>query len=80
MIDITLSVDGSYDHTGFNASHSCSFAVDVYTGRPVDAIMTEKCIKCDKCDIYADNGNCPNAQCAQTSILWKVLFRDASIT
>ena len=59
VIDITVSMDGSFDHTGYNASHSCSFAVDVFTGRPVDAVMIEKCIECDKCDSYPDNGNCP---------------------
>ena len=58
MIEITISLDGSFDHTGHNATHGCSFAVDVYTGRPIDAIMTEKCTECDKCDDYNDNGNC----------------------
>ena len=59
IINIAVSMDGSFDHTGFNARHGCSLAIDVFTGRPVDGIMTEKCIECKLSDKYTDNGNCP---------------------
>ena len=60
LLDVAISLDGSFDHTGTDATHCVSVAVEVYTGRPLDVIMTEKCTKCEKCNEYKDNGNCIN--------------------
>ena len=58
LLDITISIDGSFYHVWRDATHCASLAVEVYTGRPVDAVMTTKCTSCEKCNDYKDNGNC----------------------
>ena len=50
MLDITVSVDGSWTHRGRNALHCASFIVEVFTGRPLDVIVTEKCKDCKECE------------------------------
>ena len=58
ILDICISLDGSFDHIGYDASHCASIAVEVYTGRPVDVIMTAKCLKCDDRNDFRTNGTC----------------------
>ena len=35
-----------------------TFACEILTGRLIDFEITEKCIRCEKCDDIKDNGNC----------------------
>ena len=45
---------------GRDATHCTSLAVEVYTGRAVDAVMTTKCTSFERCNDYRNNGNCKN--------------------
>ena len=61
MLEVTISQDGSFDSRLF-ATKCTNFIVDVPTGRPLDVIMTEKCVKCPNSHLVSDNGNCPDGK------------------
>ena len=62
LLDITISLDGSWSHRGFSAIVGVSFIMEVYTGRALDVEVTTKCIsgKCPDRDKY--RSICPDGR------------------
>ena len=58
-IDIAVSIDGTYAHTGHFSRFGASFVIEVITGFILDFSLLEKCFKCPNHMDYKTNGTCP---------------------
>ena len=58
LLDITISLDGSYAHIGHFSRFGVSFVVEFDTGRIIDYNILEKCFECDNHMDYSSNGTC----------------------
>ena len=60
LLNIMVCIDGFYEHT--KESRQCTtFAADVYTGRPLDTITSERCFTCANCGDYKKQ-DCPDGK------------------
>ena len=62
LLDITVSLDGTWSHRGFSALIGVGFVMDVYTGRAIDAEVTAKCIHKDCKDQDKYGTPCPRGR------------------
>ena len=62
LLDITVSLDGSWSHRGFSAIIGVSFVMEVYTGRALDVEVTAKCISGDCKDRDKYKSTCPQGR------------------
>ena len=60
ILNITVSLNGTYSRRGSESSICVSVIIEMWTGRPVDYNVTVKCFsdECKKCNIWENNGNC----------------------
>ena len=58
-LDIAVSLDGTYAHTGHFSRFGASFVVEALTGRILDMNVLEKCFKCPNHMDYSSHGTCP---------------------
>ena len=60
LLDITVAIDGSFSHVGYQSSGGVSFVVEILTGRTLDYNYIEKCFSCKDSHLNtAYDNKCP---------------------
>ena len=58
ILDIEVSLDGSYSCPGQESTYCITMVMDVWTHRCIDHEVTVKCFVCDDSDDSKSNGTC----------------------